>query len=132
MLVVNNDTVAAPDCVRRLLDAGQSDERIAALAPLIVRFDAPELVWFAGGTLSRVRAIGRHDFEGGSARIAASLPAEAGGLRACSFLTGCCLLLRTEAIRAEGSFREDFFAYVEDVELSLRLSRAGWRLATAS
>ena len=127
VLVCNNDTVAEPQCVRTLLAAAQADERIAALAPLIVRFDSPESVWFAGGTFSVARGLGRHDHEGATvAQVERRLGTAA--WQPCTFLTGCCLLLRVRALDAVGAFREDFFAYVEDVDLSLRLSRAGWRL----
>ena len=127
LLVVNNDTVADPDCIRRLLDAAQSDPRIGALAPMIVRHDDPARVWFAGGRHDRVRAIGVHTHWLAPAQRIAS---ERDGLAwsSCSFLTGCCLLLRTDAIREVGLFRADFFAYVEDLELSMRLRAGGWRL----
>ena len=127
VLVCNNDTVADPQCVRLLMAASQADERIAALAPLIVRFDAPESAWFAGGTLSVARGLGRHDHEGANV---ADVERHIGTAewQPCTFLTGCCLLLRVRALEAVGTFREDFFAYVEDVDLSLRLSRAGWIL----
>jgi GT2 family glycosyltransferase len=130
VLVVNNDTVAAPDCVDRLLEAAVADPRLAAVAPLIVRHDDPSRVWFAGGRFDRVRAVGTHRYEG---RAVASLPIEGLGavdarVRECSFLTGCCLLLRVAALREVGSFQEHYFAYGEDVELGLRLRRAGWRI----
>jgi GT2 family glycosyltransferase len=131
VLVVNNDTVAAPDCVRLLLDSASSDERLAAVGPLIVRHDDPSRVWFAGGRLARARGIGVHrDEDALVERVAhdVSVPG-APRWRACTFLTGCCLLLRVDALREVGLFREDFFAYGEDVELSIRLARAGWRIA---
>jgi GT2 family glycosyltransferase len=127
LLVVNNDTVADRDCVRRLLDAAQRDERIGALAPLIVRYDDPARVWFAGGRHDRVRAIGVHMHWNA---LAQRVERERDGSAwlPCTFLTGCCLLLRAEAVRDVGMFRADFFAYVEDLELSLRLQEAGWHL----
>jgi GT2 family glycosyltransferase len=48
--------------------------------------------------------------------------------RACTFVSGCCVLLRASVVRELGSFRSEYFAYVEDVELSVRYARAGWRL----
>ena len=127
VLVCNNDTVAEPQCVRLLLAAAQADERIAALAPLIVRFDAPDRVWFAGGTFSVARGMGNHDHEGETVdEVERRIGTEQ--WQHCTFLTGCCLLIRVRALEAVGMFREDFFAYVEDVDLSLRLRRAGWRL----
>ena len=127
VLVCNNDTVADPQCLRLLMAAAETDERIAALAPLIVRFDAPDRVWFAGGTFSVARGAGRHDHEGSTvADVERRIGPEQ--WQSCTFLTGCCLLIRVRALEAVGMFREDFFAYVEDVELSLRLTRSGWRL----
>lgn len=127
VLVVNNDTVADVACVHHLITAARLDGRIGALAPLIVRFDAPDRIWFAGGSLSLVRALGRHDAEGRTIRDIAIDGPDA-EWRQCTFLTGCCILFRARALADTGLFREDFFAYVEDVELSLRLTRAGWLL----
>jgi len=39
--------------------------------------------------------------------------------------SGCCMLVRTDALRAAGCFDEDFFLYFEDFDLSLRLGRQG-------
>ncbi len=129
LLVVNNDTVADPECVRRLLEAAASDARIAALSPLITRFDDPHRVWFAGGRFDRARAIGSHDHENERLDVVLGSDDESGALiRTCSFLSGCCLLLRARAIEDAGHFRADFFAYMEDVDLSLRLTESGWRL----
>jgi GT2 family glycosyltransferase len=127
VLVVNNDTVAEPDCVRRLLDAAASDSRVAALAPLIVRYDDPDRVWFAGGRHDRFRVIGVHEhWNQPIDRLLQRTGDEP--FHACSFLTGCCLLLRRPALEEVGLFRADFFAYVEDLELSMRLCAAGWRI----
>lgn len=129
ILVVNNDTVAAPDCVRLLLEAAMRDPRLGAVAPLIVRYDAPERIWFAGGHFDRVRGIGVHDHEGELvAHVFPQGSTDLGECRLVSFLTGCCLLLRPAALREVGVFPESFFAYGEDVELCLRLRDAGWRI----
>jgi hypothetical protein len=127
VVVVNNDTVADPDCLRRLLDVAVTDPRIASLAPLIVRFDDPERIWFAGGRHDRVRAIGVHEhWNAPVARVLDRL--DGAPWHECSFLTGCCLLLRCAAIEEVGPFQADYFAYVEDLELSARLANAGWRM----
>jgi GT2 family glycosyltransferase len=81
-------------------------------------------VWYAGGTLSLVRGLGRHVGEG---------ERDAGvdeRMRpvAVTFITGCCMLLTRDALDAVGAFEDAFFAYGEDVDLSFRLTRAGFAL----
>ena len=118
VLVVNNATVAQPDCLRRLVDALQRDPQLGAVSPYVTQFDAGEKPWFAAGQLSLMRMTGLH--------VAGPT---SGTLTPCTFLSGCCVLFRAEVLRQVGLFREDLWAYMEDVDLSLRLLRAGWRLA---
>ena len=128
VLIINNDTVTDADCVRHLADALDAEPRVAGVAPLITRYDDPSRVWFAGGRLSVARALGTHDHDNAPVVQLLATLADPTKLQQCTFLCGCCILMRAEALRDVGVFREDFFAYVEDVELSLRLTHAGWRL----
>ena len=43
-------------------------------------------------------------------------------------LIGACLMLRRAALDAVGTLDERFFLYFEEVDLCLRLRRAGWRV----
>ena len=124
VVVLNNDTVVAPDCISRLVAAVGAGPDVGAVAPTMLVHDAPDRVWYAGGTLSLVRGIGRHRGEG------ARDPGvdAAGDAVEVSFLTGCCMLLTRRALDAVGGFEESYFAYGEDVDLSFRLARAGFRL----
>jgi len=125
VLVVNNDTVLESSCVRELVQAARG-EAVGAVGAKILRYDAPDRIWFGGGEFDKLRAIGRHVGE----NLADSNPAER-DTRDVTFLTGCCLLIPAESLRAVGVFRDDFFAYCEDVEFCLRVSRKGLRLVYA-
>lgn len=46
-------------------------------------------------------------------------------------LTAACLLIKTSVFRALGGFDGRFFAYLEDVDLFLRLKRAGYQFGVA-
>lgn len=48
--------------------------------------------------------------------------------REVEWIGGAFMLLRVEALRAVGLLDETFFFYGEDVELCLRMRRAGWRV----
>jgi N-acetylglucosaminyl-diphospho-decaprenol L-rhamnosyltransferase len=46
----------------------------------------------------------------------------------CDWLSGCFLMLRREAMEQVGLFDESFEKYFEDVDMCLRMARAGWRV----
>ncbi|MCC6126205.1 MAG: glycosyltransferase family 2 protein [Pirellulales bacterium] len=46
----------------------------------------------------------------------------------CDWLSGCFMLVRREAINDVGFLDEGFVKYFEDVDLCLRMARAGWRV----
>ena len=117
VLVLNNDTVVDPECVARLVGAAE-ETGAAVVAPQIRYFDAPDKVWYGGGDFSKVRAVGVHRLEN-HALNREQVRSVA------TFVTGCSFLIRSDTLRAVGGFDESFFAYVEDAELSLRLTRAG-------
>lgn len=48
--------------------------------------------------------------------------------RDAEWLSGCAVMLRREAFEQVQGFDPGFFLYVEDVDLSVRLRAAGWRL----
>src|SRR5205823_9449671 len=85
-----------------------------------------DVVWSAGGTLSRITGKPRHLFAGES--VAKRRPA----LIDVTWLDGACLLARADAFKASGGFREDLFLYWEDVCLALAVRRAGWRVCCAT
>ena len=46
----------------------------------------------------------------------------------CQWLSGCFLMLRNKAVAEVGLFDESFGKYFEDVDMCLRMARAGWRV----
>ncbi|MBN2579502.1 MAG: glycosyltransferase family 2 protein [Pirellulales bacterium] len=46
----------------------------------------------------------------------------------CDWLSGCFLMVRRAAFEDIGSFDEKFTKYFEDVDLCLRMARAGWKV----
>lgn len=46
----------------------------------------------------------------------------------CDWLSGCFLMVRREAIATVGRFDEGYGKYFEDVDICLRMARAGWQV----
>lgn len=123
VLLVNDDAVVERGCVSAMVGAARSGDDVGVVSPKILYYDAPDRVWFGGGDFSRVRAIGVHRAEGRR-----DDPDRDRGVEAITFVTGCCCLISSRVIRSVGSFREEYFAYLEDAELSLRVQEAGFKL----
>lgn len=119
-VLFNSDTIVDPDCVRRLMDEAETDDRVALVNPCIFFGDQRDLLWFGGGRFSLW--TGRPVHVGFRRHPDAGWPVA----RDESFATGCALLVRLDALGAQG-FDPSLFAYAEDLDLSLRLRAAGFR-----
>jgi GT2 family glycosyltransferase len=112
----------------RILD-GRPD--VAALGPRTRHRDGTIQVSFGAALTPLGEWRQRRLVAGVRARRRESLArAEAMAARECEpgWLSASCLLARREALDAVGGFDEGFFLYEEDVDLCVRLRRAGWRL----
>lgn len=132
-LVLNPDTVLAPDAIARLVTTAETNPRIGAVGPRLRRY---ELTDREEATLQRTDVLDST----GIVRHRTGIFAERGanepdrgqfpGPENMFALSGACLLLRREAVnsirRGNELFDEDFFAYKEDVDLCWRLRRRGW------
>jgi GT2 family glycosyltransferase len=119
--VLNNDTIIEPTCVGQLVDAMESNPGCGALSPQIeapVGPEAPAGIWFAGGDVLLERAETRHRL----GRLDGGEVVESG------YITGCAMFLRCASVADTGLFWEPLFLYWEDLDLSLRMRRAGWSL----
>lgn len=122
VLLVNNDVIVERGFLSPLLEAAAREPRAGALGPKMLRSDAPDTIWAAGGSLAfrengtKLRGHGRKEagaFEEGEA---------------VDFIPGCALLLRARAVAEVGLLDPEYFAYVEDVEYASRLAASGWKV----
>jgi GT2 family glycosyltransferase len=120
ILLLNEDTVLAPDCLEHLVAAGENDPRVAFVGPLVLHYDEPDIVQSAGVTLNRAwdsQHIGKNEPDRGQFGEARPVPA----------LSGCALLVRSAAVRDFGTLDERFFYYFEATEWCVRATRHGWK-----
>jgi hypothetical protein len=118
ILLLNNETVVDAACLCELRRAAQTHPA-AAYGATIYEQAPPGKLWYAGGSIHRLTLDARHDITLASATLAP---------RPTGFITGCCLMLRADALRRVGLLDADFFAYYEDVDWCLRARAAGEQL----
>jgi GT2 family glycosyltransferase len=124
IFVVNDDAEPDPQCVALLNAALDADYGAAVASPMMLHAEPANVIWWGGGRFSALRVMGTHEGYGTRAPAVKDSPAP----YAVTSLCGCAMMFRADAVRALGGFREDFGSYVEDLELSVRYTRAGLRL----
>jgi hypothetical protein len=122
-MVLNNDVIVHKDCIRRLMSFARNISSAAAVAPVILSYDDSAKIESMGikfnfktGRLHKIK-------HGSDYSLWKLLQGEAIEVAA---VQGCAMLLRVEALKRVGLFREDFYMYMEDIELCLRMKDMGY------
>ena len=122
VMLLNNDVVADPKMIAKLLAALDEQPDAGAAAPLIYFAPPSDRIWSGGGRcrpwLAHSSHRGLRERDRGQYR----------SIEDTGYLTGCCLLARAEAWRKVGLLDERYFIYAEDADWSLRARAAGFRL----
>jgi N-acetylglucosaminyl-diphospho-decaprenol L-rhamnosyltransferase len=132
LLVANPDTWLSPGSLRRLLATAAADPRIGCVGPHLAnpdgsdyptgrRFPSP-LMGAVHAALAPLwpdnPATRRYHMAG----VDRSRPLDV------DWVSGACMLLRRQAFEQVGGFDPGYFMYFEEMDLCLRLDRAGWRV----
>ncbi len=120
--VLNNDTEVDPAAVRELVGAMERETDYGIMSPRIdapVGPESPFGIWYAGGTANLAKVTTRQETMASDSPLAV-VPT--------GYITGCAMFIRCRALAETGLFWAPLFLYWEDVDLSFRMRRAGWRL----
>jgi GT2 family glycosyltransferase len=122
ILLLNNDAIVPTGngMLEALVGALNVDSKIGAAGPVLVDAGEPLIVQNAGLTLSLFFPIPKHIDRG--AKFPVSNGREHPG-----FLSGGCMLVRSDVFARLGGLDADFFLYFEDADFALRLRALGYR-----
>jgi GT2 family glycosyltransferase len=125
ILLLNNDTIVAPDFLDKLVEAGESDPKCGIAGPKIYFETDKNRIWFGGGYFSWFGG-GRHlEYD-----VIDKNPDDR-KTKEVDYMTGCCFLIKRAALEKIGLMNEDFFLYYEDTEWSLRAREQGYKIIYA-
>ena len=119
ILLLNNDAwLDEPDYVlSQLVGALSANPSVGAAAPVILEDDGSGRVQSAGYRFSLWCPLPR--------AVRRGVP----GTRAFTYLSACCLLVRSDIFSELAGFDPDFFLYGEDVDFGLRMRQASYSMA---
>jgi hypothetical protein len=119
--VLNNDTIVDAECLRLLVDEADSDRAVTLATPRIFFGEPDDRLWFGGGKFSLWRGRPIHVGYRGLAKDGWT------ERRDLDYASGCALLVRMNRV-GDPMFDASLFTYAEDVDLSMRVRRAGGRI----
>jgi GT2 family glycosyltransferase len=125
ILLLNNDTIVAPDFLDKLIMFGDSDKRIGILGPKILYHDycgRNDVIWFAGGVIKPWREKFFYHVGDGESDIGQF---DVGGDT--EWISGAAMLIKKEL--AETALLNTAYEFgMEDVEYCLRARKLGYRI----
>lgn len=133
VLIVNNDTLFADKyLLKTMLQVFKSNPKVGVVSPKILfakgyefqdRYKKNELgkvIWYAGGSFDweNIRSVHRgiDDVDNDQYNVSEKT----------DFVSGCCILVRTDLFDKVGYFEEKLFAYYEDSDWIERLKKVGY------
>lgn len=128
VLLVNTDAMLQPDCAARLLDLMQEDSRIGVAGPQLLNEDGTSQTSYeavptlATETLNRslLKRLFPHRYPGKNRILDGPEPVEA--------LIGAVMMIRRKAIAELAGFDEDYFFFLEETDLAVRMRERGWKV----
>jgi hypothetical protein len=124
LLFLNTDTVVPPGALTGLLENLRSDESAGAAGPALYRGRSKFQVSF-GRSVDFFAQFRQKIFLNPYYKIALKKSRKK---RETGWLSAACFLCRRTAFERMGGFDENFFIYFEDIDLCLRMRKAGWKL----
>ncbi len=135
VLLLNNDTTVDPDFLSELLKIAENNPNTGMVSPLIYfsagrefhqgAYSAEEqgrVIWYAGGNIdwSNLDCFHRGVDEVDREQFIDQTESE--------FATGCCVLIPHKILERVGLLDPKYFLYLEDVDWSMRIKKAGFKL----
>jgi len=123
ILLINNDTLVEKTFLTEMVSAMENDQKAAVACGTILCEQNRKEIWYAGGKIVKWRGLAIHkgkksilNYENSNRPVYTT------------FVTGCMMLIRTKYLQEIGLEDERFFMYLDDIEMSARIQRKGFKL----
>jgi GT2 family glycosyltransferase len=124
VLLLNNDTILDPGMVEAMVAEAEARPDAGALCPLIYYHEPPDRIWYAGasfdpgkGYYRRMTGYGERDTGKHSSEV-----------REVGALSTTAVLVPRSVLEEVGPLDDSLFVHIEDLEWSVRIRRAGYRI----
>ena len=120
--LLNNDTSVEPEALTSLVEAAETSSDVGIVGSLILHYQQPQTICFAGGYIN---------WRDGSTRHLGIGEPDAGQYvlrRSVDYVSGCSMLLTRACIEKIGLLQKEYFLYYEETDWCARALRAGFKV----
>jgi len=131
ILFLNPDTVLLPGSIDTLVEVMQREKGVGILGCRLLNEDGTlQLSWGRMVNLTNEfwQRLTSRRYEKGSRLIKHYLESKSRQPHHPHWVTGACMLARQEALKGVGNFDQNFFMFLEDVDLCHRIRKGGWKV----
>ena len=121
VLLLNNDTEVEKGFLGKLIQKINTDEKIGSVGPLVLNAIDKNIVDSAG--TRTIVSLAQGTLIGHGKKIS-ELEIKESEVK---YITGCAVLIRTKVLQEIGLLNKTFFAYFEDIDLGVRITKKGFK-----
>lgn len=132
VVILNNDTILRGTTITELIAGSKKSDIVSPKIYFAKGFeyhknryrekDMGNVIWYAGGRIDWENVIGIHEgvdqIDSGQFNLARDI----------DYATGACFLIKKAVFDKIGLFDEKYFLYLEDMDLSVRAKKAGFKI----
>ena len=122
VLLLNNDTTVKGDFLSKLMDVCNSESKCGIVGPNILYHGEPTKSWSLGGYFGSRNG---RPYQYNSFSVFNGNPSL---IREVGWVSGCALLIKSEAIKKAGLLDPDYFFGSEDADWCARVKKTGYKI----
>ncbi|MBM4325695.1 MAG: glycosyltransferase family 2 protein [Deltaproteobacteria bacterium] len=128
LLLVNTDAMLAPDCVQRLVECMDLNPSAGMVGPQLLNIDGTRQTSYEAVPTLATEILNRSLLKRIFPKRYPSKRRIFEGPEPVEALIGAVMMIRREAAEQLGGFSEDYFFFLEETDLAVRMRRAGWKV----
>ncbi len=127
-VILNSDVEVSSNWIFPVINKMDNDKKVAAAMPKIKSYRDKSYFEYAGAAGGFIDKFGYPFCQG---RILDTVEKDEGQYnteREIFWASGACMFVRSEVFHEQGAFDSDFFAHMEEIDLSWRMKNAGYKI----
>ena len=122
VMLLNNDTLVESNFLELMLRKFKENTDIGLVGCKIMYYPKKDVIWYGGGYIDWFKFIAVHH---GAKQVDNG---QCDKEKEIDFMTGCCMLIKSEIFEKTGNLSDDYFMYFEDADFCMKVKDTGYKI----